>query len=102
MAPELKRRARAALGPVLAASVIGYFAWHAVQGERGLLAWQVNREKLAVREKTLAELQAQRDRLETKVNALRAPTLDRDVLDERARVMLNLTRPNEIVIKHGP
>jgi len=36
------------------------------------------------------------------VLALRAAHLDRDLLDERARAMLNLADPNEIVVPLPP
>ena len=36
---EMRKRARHVVGPVLAISVFGYFAYHSVQGDRGLIAW---------------------------------------------------------------
>jgi hypothetical protein len=34
---EIRVRARLIVGPVLAATVFAYFAYHAVQGDRGLI-----------------------------------------------------------------
>ena len=36
---EIKKRARHITGPVLAIAVFGYFAYHSIQGDRGLIAW---------------------------------------------------------------
>jgi cell division protein FtsB len=43
-------------------------------------------------------VRAERDALDHRVGLLRPEHLDRDMLDERAREMLNLAGPNEIVI----
>ena len=45
---------------------------------------------------------AERDGWETRVAGLRARHLDPDTLDERARAMLNLAEPNEVIVKLGP
>ena len=36
---KLRRRARAITGPVLGISLVCYFAYHLIVGDRGLLAW---------------------------------------------------------------
>src|SRR5438132_14214094 len=38
-ARELRRRARHVIGPLLGIMVASYFGYHAVEGNRGLLAW---------------------------------------------------------------
>ncbi|HVY16300.1 MAG TPA: septum formation initiator family protein, partial [Rhodopila sp.] len=48
-----------------------------------------------------AAAKAERDAWEIRVSGLRSEHLDPDTLDERARVMLNLALPNEIVVKLG-
>lgn len=96
------RRLRAAMLPVLFLACCGYFVWHAVHGERGLLA-------KAERETRIAEAQAERERvqadlaaMERRVQGLRGDRLDRDQLDERARQLLNMVGRDEIVIPYGP
>ena len=37
---EIRVRARKILPTVLAASMVGYFGYHALHGERGFLAWR--------------------------------------------------------------
>lgn len=84
--------------PVLGVCVVLYFAYHAVQGERGvrvLLDYESQVEKAKVQ---LAQIQAEREKLEHRVSLLRRSSLDPDLLEERARAVLNLAHPDEIVI----
>ena len=49
-----------------------------------------------------AAAKAERDGWETRVAGLRARHLDPDTLDERARAMVNLADPSEVIIKLSP
>jgi cell division protein FtsB len=98
---EIKRRAGFIAGPVLGVSLMCYFGYHLVQGERGLLAWLRLTQEIKVAKTRLASLDADRAALEGRVSLLRPEHLDRDMLDERARATLNLTGPNEVVILRG-
>ena len=95
---ELKRRARDVVGPVLGFCVVGYFVYHSIEGDRGLTAYVQLTERLAEAKAQLEEIQAERKALERRVKLLRADNLDPDMLDERARQILNYSRPDEIVI----
>ena len=55
------------------------------------------RPKRAVRERTSAEHQ----HLAEQVALMRPDNLDPDMLEERARIMLNYVRPDELVIIDG-
>ncbi|MBU6373520.1 MAG: septum formation initiator family protein [Alphaproteobacteria bacterium] len=46
----------------------------------------------------LAELQARRAQLSDEVKRLREPSLDLDLLEERARLMLNAAHPDEVIL----
>jgi len=96
--PELKRRARHAVAPVLGIGIFGYFAFHAIEGDRGLFAYFRLKDQVAEAESTQREVAAIRAELEKRVSLLRPDHTDPDMLDERARQMLNLTQPGEIVI----
>lgn len=95
---ELKKRARYIAGPVLGVCLMGYFCYHLVQGERGLIAWLRLTNEIRAAKEEAAVVRAEREVLERRVSHLRPESLDRDLLDERARATLNVALPNEIVI----
>ena len=84
--------------PAITAAFIGYFGYHSIHGEYGLKAMETFKQQKLEREDHLAALKAKRETLETEVRLLSDGSLDRDMLDERARFSLNMSKPNEIVI----
>ena len=72
--------------------------YHIFQGERGLLSWLRLQQKIVDDEKVLLSLQSQREILEHKVYLLRPDSLDKDMLEERVRLLLNFARADEVVI----
>lgn len=102
MVREIRRRARQIAPQVLFACIAGYFAYHAVQGERGLLAYVQLQQQLDQAKAVDQELDRQRAELEQKVKLLRPDSLDPDMLEERAREVLNYTREDEVVVMTGP
>jgi cell division protein FtsB len=99
---ELRRRARALIGPVVGVALTGYFAYHLVEGDRGLPAWVRLTRQIHEENDKLANLRAERAALDLKVQNLTPDHLDPDLLDERVRSTLNLAAPNEIVIIPPP
>ncbi|MGH7063785.1 MAG: FtsB family cell division protein [Stellaceae bacterium] len=86
------------VGPALGIALTCYFAYHLVEGDRGLLAWvRLTRETHAENDR-LADLRAQSAALRSKVVDMTPDHLDPDLLDERVRAALNLAAPDEIVI----
>lgn len=96
---ELKRRGRMMIAPAIFLAITGYFGWNATQGDRGLVAYAQRRELLQQVVADKAAAKAERDGWATRVSGLRASHLDPDTLDERARAMLNLAQPNEVIVK---
>jgi cell division protein FtsB len=86
------------IGPILGISLIGYFTYHLVQGDRGLTAWARLTQEVQDAKSVLAGVEAERQALDRRVGLMRSDHLDRDMLDERARATLNLVGPNEVVI----
>lgn len=97
------KRSRPAIGPLFyfgTSMVLGlYFVFAAVQGDFGLF----NRVQI---EAEITTLQTQRDRrqielarLENRTRRLSDDYLDLDLLDERARDVLGMVRPDEVVIR---
>jgi cell division protein FtsB len=97
----IRLRARVIIGPILGISLVVYFAYHLVQGDRGLIAWLRLTQQIDEAHMTLAQVQAERDPLAHRVSLMR-DRLDPDLLDETARSSLNLVGSDEIVIFNRP
>jgi cell division protein FtsB len=95
---ELRRRGRAVLGPALGIALTGYFAYHLIEGDRGLLAWLRLSREIRAENANLEAVRAERAALDLKVSNLKPDHIDPDLLDERVRATLNLVAPDEIVI----
>jgi cell division protein FtsB len=99
---EIKRRLKAAIAPVVFLSLVAYFGWSATQGNHGLVAYAQRQVLLTQARADLAKAQAERDAWERRVAGLRARHIDADALDERARAMLNLADPADIIVPYAP
>lgn len=98
---EMRRRARYIVPAAFCAVVVGYFTYHSVQGDKGIHSYlKINREVRDAQEH-LKKIQSVRFELEHRVKGLRDTSLDLDLLEERARVVLNLMRDDELLI-HFP
>src|ERR1700730_10318886 len=95
---ELRRRAHLIVGPVVGVALTGYFAYHLVEGDRGLIDWLPLTREIRAENAELEAGRAQRQDLDLKVSNLKPDHLDPDLLDERVRATLNLVAPGETVI----
>jgi cell division protein FtsB len=95
---EFQRRLKSLAAQLLGACVAGYFIYHAVQGDRGILAWLRVNQQLEAAQQELVQSTADRAALEQRVALLSNSSLDLDMLEERARIMLNFSDPNDVVI----
>ncbi len=91
-------RFRAFIFPLLALGVGGYFGYHLQNGEHGLASSANLERRTDVLEGELAGLRVVRRRIERDVALLRPESLDPDMLDERARAILNLAHPDDLVL----
>ncbi len=98
MPVTLRRRARAAVAPTLLACTVVYFAYYAIQGERGLFGYLRIVENISQVEAALQESIRERDRLARRVRLLRRDALDTDILDEQSRRVLGIAHPDDVVI----
>jgi cell division protein FtsB len=85
-----------------AALYIGYFAVNAFTGAHGLRAQADLDRQLATMQKELTELKAERAVWERRVALLRSDKIDPDMLDERARALLGLADPHDVVLLTHP
>lgn len=91
-------RLRYLLIPAVCAAFLGYFAHHTINGARGLAAYQRLQMRAGELKKQIAEVRAEKEKMESRVSLLRPESLNRDMIDERARIILNLAKENEITI----
>ena len=98
----LKRWLIAAVTPTVFLALVGYFGWQATQGDRGLQAYAVRQSQLRAEQTELARVSAERDAWERRATGLKVQRLDRDTLDERARAMLNVADPADLVVPYPP
>ena len=82
----------------VAALVIGYFSVNAYTGNRGLRAKQELDQQIAQLTSELTTLKTERSRWEHRVMLLKSDSLDPDMLDERARALLNYIDPRELTL----
>lgn len=82
----------------VSALAVSYFLFHAQHGARGLEARGAIRESLREMERELATLTAERKTWEQRLALVRDDSLDRDLLEERARSELARTHKNDVVI----
>jgi cell division protein FtsB len=94
------RRFRQAIAPVFAFTVMVYFIFHSVEGDRGLLAYWSMQDRVGEIVKLRDDIKARRELLEQRVKALRPGSLDPDLLDERARTMLDMANRDDVIIFH--
>ncbi len=87
---------------VVAALFIGYFGINAYTGKNGINARQELDQQIADLAREVERVKAERVRWERRVALLKTDRIDPDMLDERARQLLNYLDPNEvtIMVKH--
>ena len=95
---EMRRRAKVLVAPVLGLALTGYFAYHLVEGDRGLRAWGEIAQQLRAAKTALADVSTERARLERRASNMRSEHLDPDLLDSQVRRTLDFAAPDEIVI----
>ena len=88
--------------PAIATAALAYYGFHGINGNLGLQSKQEYEARLAGLEAELGALSAERTQLETRTRALSDGALQRDMIDEQARLALGLTRANEVILLHNP
>ena len=101
IARTAQRVVQAMIPPVLFLSLAGYFGWNAMRGDHGLRAYAMRQHQLVTARAEQESAEAERQQWEIRVAGLRANHIDPDTLDERARAMLNLADPADVVVPYG-
>lgn len=78
--------------------IVVYFGFHSFCGERNIYRYFALKKEIAQARQIEAEYALKKERLQRKVQHLSDASLDIDLLDERARVVLNMAADDEFVI----
>lgn len=101
-----RRRLRSILNAlglyVMAALLIGYFGVNAYNGNHGLKAKEDIDRQTATLSGELVRLRSERMLWERRINLLKDDNIDPDMLDERARALLDYVDPNDLVMMIKP
>jgi cell division protein FtsB len=98
MLQEILSRCRRVVGPMIGLGAVAYFTYHTVEGDRGVLAFLRLHGEILEAEMHLSKVASERAEMEHRVALLRPDHLDPDMLEERARIMLNMGREGEVVV----
>ena len=98
----VRRRLRAILIPLAlygaSAGVVGFFLHNAKTGHRGLEAKQELKIKIYDLTRELDAAKVEHADWDRRLALMRSDQVDRDLLEERARIMLGRVQKNEVVI----
>lgn len=101
-----RRRLRSILNTLalytLSALLIGYFGVNAYDGAHGLIAKKDIDRQTAALSVELAGLKAAQAQWERRVGLLKSDHIDADMLDERARALLDYVDPSDLVMMIKP
>lgn len=98
----ITRTLKSSVVPLFCGVVLFYLGSHLVNGDRGIFSMLRLRAEVAQANDVLTKETARRAELEHAVELLRPDQLDPDMLDERARAILNVAHPNDFVLMYPP
>src|SRR5579872_5039257 len=87
---------------VMATLLIGYFGVNAYSGNRGLKAKEDIDRQMASLNADLTRLKLEHAQWSRRVALLKSDAIDPDMLDERARLLLDDVEPNELILMFRP
>ena len=93
-----RRRLSRFIAPVATLIIVGYFGFHAFNGQYGIRANLAMQQRMAELEVKLAEVTKRREVLEDRVKLLRDGSMEKDMVDQHVRSQLNMVREDEIVL----
>lgn len=98
MGRPIVNRIKEALPALVGSLTIAYFAYHFVSGDRGLIGFVHLKGEIRRAEATLESVRERKSELVRLTAGLQEETLDRDLLEERARVVLGYGYKSERLI----
>ena len=76
----------------------GYFVWHAINGDRGLKVSDEYEKSITMLTSQLATTKADRAQWDHRIALMKGDAIDRDLLEEEARVTLDRVGKNDLVV----
>lgn len=95
---DIQRKLRQYWFVLLSGFIAVYFGFHSFCGERNIYRYFALKKEIAQAQKTAELYTAQKLKLQRQVEHLSDISLDADLLDERARAVLNLAADDEFII----
>ena len=95
---ELQSRLKNSFLLLLCVLLFSYFGYHAINGERGFLRYMYLKREISEAQRLAENYHNQKIKLENKVKLLSSSSLDLDLLEERARVVLNFAGEDEFIL----
>lgn len=92
-------RLRPYIPTALIAIVLTYVCVQYLTGDKGFFSQEARDHDMKVKELKLAQLNTERIDLEARAKYLRTDNLSRDLLQERARLLLGLSQPDAYVVR---
>lgn len=84
--------------PAVTLAVVSYFGAYAIWGNRGILSLEDTQAQLGIQQQQLAELEANRSRLEHRIALMEKDGGDPDLVEELARTQLMDGGPNQVAL----
>ena len=95
---EIKNRLKSSGLYIAFMLVIGYFGFYAFYGERGIRKYLYLRHEVEYARELAEQYRLKKEHLASEVKRLSPESLDLDLLDERARIVLNFVGDGEFVL----
>lgn len=83
---------------VLLGTLVAFFGFHTIAGERGILAQPKLDRRIQLAEEQLMLLDKHQSYLTHRISLMQSETLDSDILEETAQAELGLYSPNDVII----
>ena len=98
LAKEIRRRGRNIAGSIFGALLFFYFVLHAIQGDRGLLAWLKIRHQITKASVEYSNSEKQIKIWQQRIAMLSDEEIDSDLLEERVRIITGLKDPKDLFL----
>ena len=102
----VRTRLRSFLFPLVlycaSSGIVGYFLWHASNGDRGLKVDDEYGKSISMLQAQLTATKAERLQWQHRIALMQGDALDRDLVEEQARLTLDRVDKDDLVIFTTP